>query len=216
MANCPNCGSDHIQLKSDTSVNWGRTIAGWALFGVVGGAVGAVTGKDREANACLNCGTVWKAKDLYKLLGIIKNTTGIDVDLSQDKHRAFLEDFVNEIGSRLEALNTLDKKAEKEISKLEKKANDNAAGGCTWGCFGAIAFVVIGAGSLGSPWVFLSLLIFPIVGLVWGTRQDEKAKPKLDQKVELIKADSQKEKNRMEQDIQSEVDEFMVAHPYMN
>ena len=54
MANCPNCGSDHIQLKKETNVNWGRAAAGWALFGVVGGAVGSVTGEDRNVNACLD------------------------------------------------------------------------------------------------------------------------------------------------------------------
>jgi hypothetical protein len=40
MANCPNCGSNHIQLKKETNVSWGRAAAGWALFGVVGGALG--------------------------------------------------------------------------------------------------------------------------------------------------------------------------------
>ncbi len=66
MANCPNCGSNHIQLQRETNVNWGRAAAGWALFGVVGGAVGAVTGEDRNVNACLDCGTTWKAADVYK------------------------------------------------------------------------------------------------------------------------------------------------------
>ena len=53
MANCPNCGSNHIQIKQETDVNWGRAITGYALFGIVGGAVGAVTGEDRNVNACL-------------------------------------------------------------------------------------------------------------------------------------------------------------------
>ena len=30
MANCPNCGSSHIQLKQETDVNWGGAIAGYA------------------------------------------------------------------------------------------------------------------------------------------------------------------------------------------
>lgn len=77
MANCPNCGSEHIQLKKDTNVNWGRAVAGWALFGIVGGAVGAVTGEDRNVNACLDCGTAWKAADLYKTCQLIKNLTGV-------------------------------------------------------------------------------------------------------------------------------------------
>ncbi len=67
MANCPNCGSSDIQLQTDSrqNINWGRAIAGWALFGVVGGAVGSLTGKGTSntitANVCLNCGTIWDA-----------------------------------------------------------------------------------------------------------------------------------------------------------
>ena len=87
MANCPNCGSSHIQLKRETNVNWGRTVAGWALFGVVGGAVGAVTGEDRNANACLDCGTSWKATDLFKTLQTIKNLTGETLDLAKEEDR---------------------------------------------------------------------------------------------------------------------------------
>ncbi len=75
MANCPNCGSDHIQIIRETNVSWGRAVAGWALFGVVGGVVGAVTGEDRNAISCLNCGTSWKAADLYKTLQVIKQLT---------------------------------------------------------------------------------------------------------------------------------------------
>ncbi len=89
MANCPNCGSEHIQLKKDTNVDWGRAVAGWALFGVVGGAVGAVTGEDRNANVCLDCGTSWKAADLYQTRQVIKNLTGVTLDLSCEKDRLF-------------------------------------------------------------------------------------------------------------------------------
>lgn len=75
MANCPNCGSEHITLKRETNVSWGRAIAGWALFGVVGGAVGAVTGEDRNVNACLTCGASWKAANLFQVIQTIKKFT---------------------------------------------------------------------------------------------------------------------------------------------
>jgi hypothetical protein len=97
MANCPNCGSDHIQLKQETDVNWGRAIAGYALFGIVGGAVGGVTGEDRSANACLECGTSWKAQELYKLLQVIKNYTGAKLNLSQECDRLFMNAFVSQL-----------------------------------------------------------------------------------------------------------------------
>jgi hypothetical protein len=103
MANCPNCGSSDIQLKTDSrqNVNWGRAIAGWALFGVVGGAVGAVTGKGKSetitANVCLNCGTIWDAATLYKLLQHIKFLTGVELDLSQENDRDRMNIFIREI-----------------------------------------------------------------------------------------------------------------------
>ena len=103
MANCPNCGSNDIQIKTDSrqNVNWGRAIAGWALFGVVGGAVGAVTGKGRSetitANVCLNCGTIWDAATLYKLLQNIESVTTVELDLSLKKDRDRMNIFINEI-----------------------------------------------------------------------------------------------------------------------
>jgi len=103
MANCPNCGSNDIQIKTDSrqNVNWGRAIAGWALFGVVGGAVGAVTGKGRSetitANVCLNCGTIWDAATLYKLLKHIEFITGTKLDLSLDKDRDRMDIFISDI-----------------------------------------------------------------------------------------------------------------------
>jgi hypothetical protein len=101
MANCPNCGSNHIQLQRETNVNWGRAAAGWALFGVVGGAVGAVTGEDRNVNACLDCGTTWKAADVYKTLEIIKHLTQETLDLSLARDRLYLNDFMVEVSPYL-------------------------------------------------------------------------------------------------------------------
>ena len=103
MANCPNCGSGDIQLKIDSrqNVNWGRAIAGWALFGVLGGALGAVTGKGKSetitANVCLNCGTIWDAATLYKLLEHIELVTTVELDLSLKKDRDRMNIFINDI-----------------------------------------------------------------------------------------------------------------------
>ena len=110
MANCPNCGSGHIQLKQETDVNWGNAIVGYALFGVVGAAVGAVTGEDRNVNACLDCGTSWKAEDLFKLLQIIKDCTGAELNLAIYHDRVYMNKFISEVGSYL-----------KEIPEIEKK-----------------------------------------------------------------------------------------------
>lgn len=109
MANCPNCGSDHIQIIRETNVSWGRAVAGWALFGVVGGAVGAVTGEDRNVISCLNCGTSWKAADLYKTLQVIKDLTNLKLDLSMDNHRDFMNEIIPEITTYYNSISQLDR-----------------------------------------------------------------------------------------------------------
>lgn len=112
MTNCPNCGSEHIQLRKNTNVDWGRAIAGYALFGIVGGAVGAITGEDRNANACLDCGTSWHAADLYKIRRIIKKFTKVDLDLGYEEDRFFLNDFIAEISPYLKALSEAEEKSQ--------------------------------------------------------------------------------------------------------
>ena len=97
-AYCPNCGSSHLQIRKDTNVSWGRAAVGWALFGAVGSAVGAVTGEDKNAIACLNCGTTWKAQDLFKVREIIREKTGRILDLSKDEDRHFMNSFISEFG----------------------------------------------------------------------------------------------------------------------
>ncbi|MFM1842208.1 MAG: hypothetical protein RLZZ490_944 [Cyanobacteriota bacterium] len=107
MANCPRCGSESIQIKRDTDVDWGRALVGTVLFGVVGGAVGAVTGEDRNANVCLNCGATWKAAVLYEMLQFIKKETGKSLDLTNEDERGFLNEamrLMNDYSAKIKAL----------------------------------------------------------------------------------------------------------------
>jgi hypothetical protein len=94
---CPRCGSGSVTLKNDTSVSWGRAVVGWALLGPIGGAVGAVTGDDRTANACLECGETWKAQDLYLVQTQVKQLTGVQLNLSKNTHRQCLEEYIHAI-----------------------------------------------------------------------------------------------------------------------
>ncbi|WP_234300653.1 hypothetical protein [Sphaerospermopsis aphanizomenoides] len=121
MANCPNCGSNHIQIKQETDVNWGRAIAGYALFGVVGAAVGAVTGEDRNVNACLDCGTSWKAQDLYNLLQVIEKYTGVKLNLARQRDRSFMNKFISEVVPYLEIIADTEKKVKNLLPKQKKK-----------------------------------------------------------------------------------------------
>ena len=171
MANCPNCGSNHIQIKQQTDVNWGRAIAGYALFGVVGGAVGAVTGEDRNVNACLDCGTSWKAQDLYTLLQVIEKHTSKKLNLSIESHRLYMNNFISTIIPYLQKLSETEKKAQESVINAKKEAEQKASPGCTnLGCLFFI-FGLFGISALtsyfGSGFILFIILVLPfILGMI--------------------------------------------------
>jgi hypothetical protein len=189
MANCPKCGSEHIQLKRETNVSWGRAIVGYALLGVVGGAVGAVTGEDRNANACLDCGTSWKAAALYDVLQFIKKETGLTIDLSLDNHRAFLSDVMPEISSYSEKVATIDNQTRIEI---EGKKKGQSGGGC--GCL--IGLIIAGILSISNPSAFIVLAFFiGIIGSLIGQgleKKDEATLNAIRDSNEILKSDALK------------------------
>lgn len=195
MANCPNCGSDHIQLKQDTDVNWGRAVAGWAMFGIVGGAVGAVTGEDKNVNACLNCGSTWKAKDLYNILQTIKNSTGANLDLAKETDRYYLNSFITDLSFYLKRIATKRKEGEKLISKVRKDRSKGVANGCVFG----LMISMIGCGTLAASGVgMLMIFVFPIMGAVIGNSIDsiekkaqEKAEAKVQARVNLMNKEAE-------------------------
>lgn len=210
MANCPNCGSDHIHLKADTSVNWGRAVAGWALFGVVGGAVGAVTGDDRNTNACLNCGTSWKAADLYKTLQTIKNLTGASLDLSKENHRSYMNIFMSDVGSSIEALSNIEKKANNLVSEAENKKSESATKGCSFGCLTSIGGCVSLASTISSGNLMWLILLPPLIGYGIGMLLDKVNQKALDQKIERAKLESERMKAEAELDFRNELAIFMA------
>ena len=185
MAHCPSCGSDHIQLKRETEVNWGRAAAGWALFGVVGGAVGAVTGEDRNANACLDCGTSWKAADLYKTLRIIKSLTGETLNLVREEDRDYMNRFMSEVGPSLEAISEVEKKYAKLIADKEKTLNQGAAtGGCSGCMMCLLCLFSVGSISGGGGFLIMLLILFPLRGSFIGAESDKSNKKRNEQWVE--------------------------------
>ena len=197
MAYCPNCGSEHIQLKKDTNVDWGRAVAGWAMFGVVGGAVGAVTGEDRNANACLDCGTSWRAADLYRILQTIKKLTGETLNLSLENHRKYMNNFIAEVGPYIEEIHLVEKKSEKLLGDIEEESAAKAMSGLGLGCLVSLGGCVAGASS-GNLLIFLILILLPIlvgyiIGMVIFVKDDDRVKKKQDntrRKFERIKLEA--------------------------
>lgn len=213
MANCPNCGSEHIQLKKDTNVNWGRAVTGWALFGVVGGAVGAITGEDRTANTCLDCGTSWKAADLYKTRQVIKNLTGVTLNLAYEKDRHFINDFISQISPYIKAIPKAKKDAEQKVKKIEEKYNEQAAAGCGLGCLTAIGGCTGVASMASGGAILLVLLIPPLIGWFFGWMLDRAKKKTLEQQVQKTKKEAAKIIIASEKDLEKQVANFMTHHP---
>jgi hypothetical protein len=212
MANCPNCGSDHIQLKKETNVSWGRAAAGWALFGVVGGAVGAVTGEDRNVNACLDCGTSWKAGDLYKTLQIIKNSTGVNLDLVKDKDRLYMNEFMVELSPYLEEISKKEKEGKKLIEEAQNKSNESAAVGCSGGCFLAIGGCTAIASSASGGIILLALLAPPVVGMLIGMLVDSSNKKSIEKKKEETQIRVEIMQRDAEEKFSNKVKIFMSNH----
>lgn len=161
MAVCPKCGSSDIALRRDTNINWGRAIVGWAAFGVVGGAVAGVTGEDRNAVACLDCGASWLPSNIFSVIQTVKDATGVTLDLSLEKHRFFLERFISELSPYIDL----------EIAKAKEKSNkiimEGKVDGTGWraGCITALisTFILIPMGlSVGMPVMFMLVVVLVV------------------------------------------------------
>lgn len=213
MANCPNCGSSHIHLKTETNVNWGRAVAGWALFGVVGGAVGAVTGDDRNVNACLDCGTSWKATDLYKTLQTIKSLTGVTLDLANEQHRLYMNKFMNEVGSCIEAASTVDKEANKLISNANGESLDKTAKGCDYGCLTSIGGCVAAAKVASDGDILWVLLLPPVIGFCIGLLLDRANKKSVQQQIVRAEREAERMRIEAEENLQLKLRGFIESNP---
>ena len=163
MANCPNCGSPHIQDRRESNINWGRAVAGWALFGIVGGAVGGVTGDDRHVNVCLDCGTNWKASDLYKSRQVLKSYTGIVLDLSEEKDRACLDEFMQIMEKFIDNLQEAKENSEQIIKDVELLLGFTGFGVIIGMIFAITGLFTSGLGSFIFG-LFLTL-VFGLIGL---------------------------------------------------
>jgi hypothetical protein len=214
MANCPNCGSTHVQLVRETNINWGRAVAGWALFGVVGGAVGAVTGEDRNVISCLDCGTTWKASDLYRTLQLVKQLTDITLDLYVEEDRFFLNTFILEINPYIEANLEAKTKADKLIKDIELRRNAGASQGCGFGCLTSMIGCSAIAGSSMAGSGFLILLIIPVIGALLGTLVDGLNKKYIEQELDKAKKKAAWIIRQAEDELQLKIEDLIEEYEY--
>jgi hypothetical protein len=120
MANCPNCGSSHIQLSTQTKVNWGTTTAVYALAEVFDVNVYGVATDSKNVSICLDCGKSWSAESLFRLIKLSENFTGIKLDLSDDQDRELLQAVIP----------ILDKYAKLTNTAKQGFINENIGFGC--------------------------------------------------------------------------------------
>jgi hypothetical protein len=219
MANCPNCGSDHIVLKEETNVNWGRALTGWALFGVVGGAVGAVTGEDRNVNACLDCGTSWKATDLYNLLKIIKIYTNNTVNLSKEKHRIYMDEFIKRVIPYIESITISNQKSNELIKRVKEEVSKDEVGAFSLGCMFSIVFFfgVIGGlfSSVRSFMFGMAVILTPsLLGLLISIISTKATAKFNKQRIEMAMRDAEQIKNEAMDLLTFAVNDFMREYPF--
>ncbi|MEM8719639.1 MAG: hypothetical protein AAGE84_10060 [Cyanobacteria bacterium P01_G01_bin.39] len=192
------------------------------MFGVVGGVAGAVTGEDRNANACLDCGTSWRAADLYKTLQIIENITDTKLDLAYEEDRNFINDFINEINPYIEKIS----KAEKNERFVIKKSKDELATypatfflyAAIWYLFGfgiyLTLFVMIAA-VIGGYAIIVLFISFPFVKKTIDKLKDQEIKKeKASFEIKNRKAirEAVKLKIDAKQDLKYEIENFMDRH----
>ncbi len=213
MANCHNCGLEHIQLRKDAQVDWGRAAVGWALFGVVGGAVGAVTGEKKNVITCLNCGTTWQPEQLYQILQTVKKVAGIDLDLGRELDRIFANDFITQIGPYIEAIT----KKEKEAQELVNTAESDQYIGRFCGCIvGLILVISTGCGAvnmISAGPIIITSIVIELIGFAIGILLDKSNQSTTEKKLEQAKFEAERIKMKADEDLKRAVQDFINNHP---
>jgi hypothetical protein len=183
------------------------------LFGVVGGAVAAVTGEDRNVNACLDCGTSWKAADLYKTLQIIKDLTGATLDLARERDRSYMNNFMQNIGPCLDSISGSEKESEKLVATANSKLFDKSA---TWGCYGCLTSMggcIAISSAVSSGGLIWILLVPPAVGFLIGAQLDKANKRNIEQEIQRVEREAAQMKSDAEERLRLKVAEFVENNP---
>lgn len=208
MANCPNCGSDHIQLTTETNVNWGRAVVGWALFGVVGGAVGAVTGDDRKAIICLDCGTSWKPIQLHQIITEIeKSTNQKKIDLSKSSHRVFVNEFISKVVPHIKYIDTVEQQGKQKIKQAQSQSEEAFGMGYSILVISGVSGIFINGG-LG----FMIGLFIGIIPLALLYFVDSLNKQKNQRKIQNIQFETERTKNDAKEHLNRVLKNFISNH----
>jgi hypothetical protein len=224
---CPTCGSNHITLRSDANISWGRAATGWLLFGPVGAAVGAMTGQPKTSNACLNCGESWKASDLFITTQAIKTLLGVELNLSKNSHREYLSAFMLEIAPHISRIEETKQCSEKKIDIVSKQPPSEISGWVGYACgIGFITGLLQGAivgwpqGRFFAPiqyalgWSMLVFFAAIIVDVLTGgsRRSVRKSKQSIQEKIHREHADAKKQLEAAKSKLLYQIENFSCKY----
>ncbi len=131
-----------------------------------------MTVEARNANTCLDCNTSWKAADLYKSIQIIKNITVETLNLVRED-RDYMNRFMSEVGSFLGAISEVEKKYAKLVGDREETLNQEATKRCIYVCIAWLVYLFSAASLFRGGGLFLTLILFPLIGLIIGAGLDK-------------------------------------------
>jgi hypothetical protein len=137
----------------------------------------------------------------------------VTLNLSCEKDRCFLNDFINKVSRYIEAISKVQKDAEEHIKKVENKFNDKAAVGCSYGCLTAIGGCTAVASTLSGNAVLFVLFIPPFVGWLIGLMLDQASRKTIEQEVEQAKKEAERTKKEAENNLKQQVIDFIASHP---
>jgi small-conductance mechanosensitive channel len=176
MHNCPNCGSDRIQLLPEKnskllSNTLAGAVIGEALFGDIGGLIGGFVGanvssQSLEVNYCVNCGNKWNAEQLFEIVMCISRLLNRELNLSSQLDRQALSEFIKLIPPAIAAL----ERRKQEYPIIIAKAKESISMSHTFlnlinyiGFFFGVLFISVGI--LNKSYFLLSLAGFVILAL---------------------------------------------------
>ncbi len=171
----------------------------------------------KDTNTCLDCGTTWEANALNNSLQIVKEFTGKQLDLSQERDREFLNAFLAELTPDIDRYHEAVKRSQIASEHPDRKLISNKlrpAGGMVIGIIAGIL-----AGFFFRHFLVL-VLIFGFLGWIIGVVLDtlvvldtmiDDDKPIVAEKFPGL---AKKIEESAKKDLEHKARNFLARHPY--
>lgn len=178
MVYCPNCGSENIYLKCQTTFAYGG-VGNRNSFVAAGGT------DENYQNACMNCGHTWDAKQLFTILKLASGMIEQEIDLRYQLHRLYIQEVSEELSSYL----YLEGKLKDEVSSKVTASQLNHQHSC-WIPV-VLGIIVGGASSAIWGWTV------GIIGVIVFSSFDSDTNFKMRQKEKEMQEEGDKQKEKL-------------------